>query len=72
MVSSRRHPHADGRDDIGRSSAPARATYGGLLRHGEFRALFLAQVVSMLGTMVAEVALTVLIFQRTGRRLCQP
>ena len=46
--------------------APARATYGGLLRHGEFRALFLAQVVSMLGTMVAEVALTVLVFQRTG------
>ncbi len=44
----------------------ARATYGGLLRRGEFRALFLAHAVSMLGTMVAEVALTVLIFRRTG------
>jgi predicted MFS family arabinose efflux permease len=42
-----------------------RATYGGLFRVGEFRALFVAHIVSMLGTMVAEVALTVLVFQRT-------
>lgn len=33
---------------------------------GEFRAIFAADVVSMLGTVVAAVALTVLVYQRTG------
>ena len=33
---------------------------------GEFRALFAAYTVSMLGDIVAAVALTVLVFQRTG------
>jgi hypothetical protein len=43
-----------------------RATYTALFGSGEFRAVFLANVVSMLGTVVADVALTVLVFARTG------
>ena len=46
-----------------------RATYHGLFVLREFRALFFAHVVSMLGTMAAEVALTVLVYQRTGSTL---
>jgi MFS family permease len=46
--------------------AGARATYRGLFGHREFRLLVSAHVVSMLGTMVADVALTVLVYQRTG------
>jgi Transmembrane secretion effector len=51
------------------SAEPAgegRATYTALFGIREFRALFTAHVVSMLGTVVAEVALTVLVFARTG------
>src|SRR4051812_50144134 len=43
-----------------------RASYRALFSIAEFRALFVAHCVSMLGTMVAEVALTVLVFARTG------
>ncbi|HWG64316.1 MAG TPA: MFS transporter [Streptosporangiaceae bacterium] len=43
-----------------------RATYLNVLSAGEFRAIFLADIVSMLGTVVAAVALTVLVYQRTG------
>ena len=42
-----------------------RAGYGDVLRVGEFRAIFAAGVVSMLGNVVAAVALTVLVFERT-------
>src|SRR5215475_1867422 len=42
------------------------ATYGQVLGVGEFRAIFAANVVAMLGTVVAAVALTVLVYQRTG------
>lgn len=40
--------------------------YGELFASSEFRALFSSQVVSMLGDVVAAVALTVLVFERTG------
>lgn len=43
----------------------AAATYRGLFAVREFSALFVANVVSMLGTIVAQVALTVLVFQKT-------
>lgn len=46
-----------------------RATYSGVFAVGEFRALYAAHVVSMLGDVVAAVALTVLVFQRTGSSL---
>jgi hypothetical protein len=44
----------------------ANGTYLDALAVGEFRALFGAYTVSMLGDIVAAVALTVLVFQRTG------
>ena len=40
--------------------------YRDALAVGEFRALFSAYIVSMLGDIVAAVALTVLVFERTG------
>jgi MFS family permease len=46
--------------------AEPRATYGGLLRHREFAIVFAAHVVSMLGSVVSQVALTVLVYARTG------
>src|ERR1700691_4079601 len=46
--------------------APGRARYGKLLRSREFRTIFVADIVSMLGNVVAAVALTVLIYERTG------
>jgi predicted MFS family arabinose efflux permease len=42
-----------------------RATYSQIFRIGEFAAVIVAHVISMLGTIVAEVALTVLVYQRT-------
>src|ERR1700761_7313999 len=44
----------------------ARARYRDVLGAGEFRVIFTANIVSMLGNVVASVALTVLIYQRTG------
>jgi predicted MFS family arabinose efflux permease len=47
--------------------APAvRARYRDVLGRGEFRAIFTANIVSMLGNVIASVALTVLIYQQTG------
>src|ERR1700689_2791169 len=46
--------------------APGRARYGKLLRSREFRTIFVADIVSMLGNVVAAVALTALIYERTG------
>jgi hypothetical protein len=48
------------------ADAPANGKYLDALAVGEFRALFGAYTVSMLGDIVAAVALTVLVFQRTG------
>jgi predicted MFS family arabinose efflux permease len=45
---------------------PKRAGYGSALVSREFRALFLGQLVSTTGTSVAAVALTVLVYRRTG------
>jgi hypothetical protein len=42
-----------------------RASYRQVLGGGEFRAIFAADIVSMLGNVVAAVALTVLVYQRT-------
>ena len=46
-------------------TSPGRASYRQVLGHREFRAIFAADIVSMLGNVVAAVALTVLVFQRT-------
>jgi MFS family permease len=46
--------------------APAdRARYFEVLRIGEFRAIFVANIVSMLGTVMAAVVLTVLVYDKT-------
>jgi predicted MFS family arabinose efflux permease len=45
---------------------PERARYREVLGVREFRAIFAASIVSMLGTVVAAVALTVLVYQQTG------
>jgi hypothetical protein len=37
-----------------------------VLGAGEFRVIFAANIVSILGTIVAAVALTMLVYQRTG------
>jgi len=46
-------------------SSSQRASYRQVLGCGEFRAIFAADIVSMLGNVVAAVALTVLVYQRT-------
>jgi hypothetical protein len=45
--------------------APTRASYREVLAVGEFRTLFAASIVSVLGSVVAAVALTVLIYEQT-------
>ncbi len=60
-------PGAEGRGN-GRAPAPGaegRASYRAVLGVAEFRAIFVANTVSMLGNVVAAVALTVLIYQQT-------
>src|SRR4029078_13449210 len=48
------------------AAAPGGGKYPDALRVPEFRALFAAYTVSMLGDIVAAVALTVLVFERSG------
>ena len=45
------------------------ATYGTLFANSEFRALWLAQILSVLGDQLARVALTLLVYVRTGSPL---
>lgn len=45
------------------------ATYGQVFAIGEFRALWLAQILSLLGDQLAQVALAYLVYQRTGSPL---
>ncbi|HEY5985035.1 MAG TPA: MFS transporter, partial [Streptosporangiaceae bacterium] len=45
--------------------AAPKAKYRDVLGVGEFRAIFAAHIVAMLGNVVAAVALTVLVYQRT-------
>src|SRR5262245_9021215 len=61
MVTRRKKSHA-----AGHASMPAsRARYRDVLGVGEFRAIFAANIVSMLGNVVAAVALTVLVYEQT-------
>jgi MFS family permease len=48
------------------AASGGRASYRQVLAGREFRVIFAADIVSMLGTVVAAVALTVLVYQRTG------
>src|SRR5262245_66488698 len=49
----------------GPGTATSRAGYRDVLGASEFRVIFVANVVSMLGSIVAAVALTVLVYQQT-------
>src|SRR6516164_8731804 len=49
----------------GLGTPASRASYRDVLGAGEFRVIFVANVVSMLGSVVAAVALTVLVYQQT-------
>src|SRR5260370_24276399 len=49
--------------------APPKATFGAVFAIGEFRALWLAQVLSVAGDQLARVALTLLVFDRTHSAL---
>src|ERR1051326_5068197 len=44
---------------------PPKATFGAVFAIGEFRALWLAQILSVAGDQLARVALTLLVFDRT-------
>src|SRR5215469_8501385 len=48
------------------AASGGRASYRQVLAGREFRVIFVADIVSMLGSVVAAVALTVLVYQRTG------
>jgi len=49
--------------------APAKATFGEVFAIGEFRALWIAQILSVAGDQLARVALTLLVFDRTRSAL---
>jgi MFS family permease len=51
------------------ATAPHRATFGEVFAIGEFRALWLAQVLSVAGDQLARVALTLLVYDRTHSAL---
>jgi MFS family permease len=54
---------------VDRTALGAPATWRSLLAVGEFRGLWAAQVLSLLGDQLARVALTVLVFERTASAL---
>ena len=63
---------AQGRSTLGAAgsdTAPSRATFGAVFAVGEFRALWLAQVLSVAGDQLARVALTLLVYDRTHSSL---
>ena len=51
------------------TGAAARATFRDVFGVAEFRAMWLAQVLSVTGDQLARVALTVLVYGRTANRL---
>ena len=61
MVTRRKKAHAAGHAGM----SAGRARYRDVLGVGEFRAIFAASIVSMLGNVVAAVALTVLVYEQT-------
>ena len=53
----------------GSDIAPPKATFGAVFAIGEFRALWLAQILSVAGDQLARVALTLLVYDRTHSAL---
>jgi MFS family permease len=62
---------AQGQSTLGtpKPETASRATFGAVFGSGEFRALWLAQVLSVAGDQLARVALTLLVFDRTRSAL---
>ncbi len=63
---------AQGRSTLGTpgsGTTPAKATFGAVFALGEFRALWLAQILSVAGDQLARVALTLLVYDRTHSAL---
>lgn len=65
MTTSHAGPAADSPGAVEADSGASRGSYRRLLGVAEFRALFAAQVVSVLGSVVAQLALAVLVYQRS-------
>ncbi len=59
----------DAPDPLGIAGAGPRATFGEVFRIGEFRALWIAQILSVAGDQLARVAITLLVFDQTGSAL---
>ena len=55
-----------------RTDGVRRATYGDLFAIREFRALWSAQTLSSVGDQIAQVAIAVLVYTKTGRRRSRP
>jgi MFS family permease len=75
-IGRRPRQHAETEGDIGKHAAArgateqaARTTFGDVFAVGEFRALWLAQLLSVFGDQLARVALTILVYARTGSAL---
>jgi Major Facilitator Superfamily. len=60
-----RLPGGSGRSGRHRRSSETQATYGEVIAIGEFRGLWIAQGLSLLGDQLAQIALGVLVYQRT-------
>jgi MFS family permease len=56
-------------NDVRRPDIPTRITFRDVFAIAEFRALWAAQLLSMIGDQLARVALTVLVYDRTGSAL---
>src|ERR1700748_2758092 len=59
----------DAPSPFGMAGADARATFGEVFRIGEFRALWIAQVLSVAGDQLARVAITLLVYDQTRSAL---
>jgi len=68
-ISKDADPPVSAAGPLGEETATARATYRQVWAHREFRALWAAQVLSVAGDQLARVALTVLVYDRTGSAL---
>ena len=62
-------PSADSARLPASPTAPSQATFGEVFAVGEFRALWLAQILSVAGDQLARVAVTLFVFDRTGSPL---
>lgn len=63
------HPETPGSDPLGPATAPAARSFLSLLRLPEFRALWFADTVSVLGDQIMRVSVAILVYARTGNEI---